>query len=419
MCKEKMLKAYIIILLYSSVMKPVFGRWVTLVADIFLLFLFIYTILDLKLVVDRSYKSIALMVIIVQIIGVLEILHPNINNKLYSLIEYRKSYFQLLGLFITLQLLANKTINFDKYLNYILKYSIPIVLYGVKQYFFWGKLDDKIIGLTDSDFWTLHYGGHIRSTSIFSGPFHYGMFCVVIFSIALYLFTKNKKKTYIGAAIVCGLGCYCSITRTNLICLMAVVAIFVLEYVLFGDNRLSKGKKQVIIFSLIVAMFAIIYIGISPLNENNVISKMLYSTLHANKDNRFSTRKITWQEAGKAIISSPIVGWGMGSAGDTLGKYNISSVYVTSHNMFLKLMMELGVLGGALYVAVILGSANKVIKRADYKTRSFIYGVLFCVLLNGMVGSTVATFPVMTLYWIIIALAMRNIYQKKEAVIDK
>ena len=60
---------------------------------------------------------------------------------------------------------------------------MPIVLYGIKQFLFWGKIDDIFAGMNDADFWTLHYGGHVRSISIFSGPFHYGMFCVLIFAI--------------------------------------------------------------------------------------------------------------------------------------------------------------------------------------------------------------------------------------------
>jgi O-antigen ligase len=104
------------------------------------------------------------------------------------------------------------------------------------------------------------------------------------------------------------------------------------------------------------------------------------------------------------IMNSPIIGWGMGSAGDTLSLYKISNVYTTTHSMYYKIWMETGIVGFAFYLGIFIFVILQLNRIQNYRNKSLGFGVLAIILLNGIVGSTISTFPCLTLFWIIVML---------------
>ena len=150
-----------------------------------------------------------------------------------------------------------------------------------------------------------------------------------------------------------------------------------------------------IVLAALVIGLAII--GVIPiLSGDNMLGRMLGSILNSTSDTRFTQRFITWKDAITYIVANPIWGWGMGSAGDTLSKYNISNVYVTSHSMYLKVIMETGIIGGLLYIILPVWTLFATRRKLDYRLRGLSYSIIACVLINGMVGSTISTFPKVT-----------------------
>lgn len=406
---EGPLRIYLFVLLYCSVLKLFLGRWCTLVSDIFLIVLMFYYIAKKKrLIIEKRFLFPLIAVIIIQIIAILEVFHPNISNKLYSLIEYRKSYFQLLSIVMCSIILCGIRVNLLKWLEYIGNISVPIILYGIKQHFSWNELDTFFLNSNDADYYTLRYNGEIRSVSIFSGPFHYGLFCTLMFALYFYLtvVSTNNRKRIISRVfcLISVAGCYCSYTRTNLIGIVSVLAVWCVLYYVYEKKASSRVNKILLNCIIAISGGMIVSGTLFSILPNNTLNKMIYSVTHFFSDSRFTGRYVTWGMSKSYIMDSPIIGWGMGSAGDTLSLYKISNVYTTTHSMYYKIWMETGILGFALYLGIFLFVGLQLNKIQNYRNKSFGFGVLAIILLNGIVGSTISTFPCITLFWIIIML---------------
>lgn len=411
--KSTLLRVYIFITVYCSILKPIFGRWATMISDIALLLIIAYYIITLSSIkIYKKHFILISFIIVIQVIGIISIFHPNINNKLYSLIEYRKSYFQMVAIIGTYLCVYKEKTNPVPWIDFIGTISAPAILYGIKQHFAWNNIDEFFLKNNDADYWTLRYNNQVRSLSFFSGPFHYGLFCVLMFAVYWFLFvsskTKKNKIKYLIFAIMSVFGCYCSYTRTNIICAVVVFAIWYFEFFLYEHERFSGIKKAMLSIALIVVIVTFVSGMFFSILSDDMFYKLVFSITHISTDRRFIGRYTTWNRSREYILRSPLFGWGMGSAGDTLGVHNISEIYITTHNVFYKLWMEIGIIGLILYVAVIIIITMYNRKQSDYRLISLSYGLSASILLNGFVGSTISTFPCMTIYWVIMTILLMS-----------
>lgn len=414
----KVLKLYIFILLYSTLFRLILGRWGTIIADFATAFCFLYCIYEsgnLILRYDKIIKTILILIFIVQVISLLEIFNANILNHIYALIEYRKSYFQLLCFFPAYWLLKRSNLKINDIIKYIGLICLPIILYGIKQKYFWGGIDSKFVDMTDADTYTMMYKGFVRSVSIFSGPFHFGLFSSLSLSIYLYLWRVFRKSRYLIQSIIALWGCYCSITRTNLICCVAVLIIFYFDYLIC-----EKKKNTIFVKIISISLFSIVFIALFNLVDINVniqtpIGQIINSFSNLGEDQRFTTRIVMWVKSMEYIFRKPFIGYGIGAAADTMGIHSISKTYITSHNMFLKLFLEIGIVGGLLYICLFFIILVKIFKAYtnDHIISCAYFSMFMCIMLNSLVGSTIASFPNLSFYWIISALLLAN-YSRKE-----
>ena len=183
---DTILKAYIIIVLYSSVLKLILGRWGTLVADVATITAALYCIYsngNFKITYSKKVRVIFIAILFVQIIAIFEMANSNINNHLYSLIEYRKSYFQMLSLIVSYWLIRKAKVTISDLLRFIGIVSIPIILYGVKQYFFWSGIDNLLLDMNDADFQRLGTQDILDRYLFFLDRFTMGffVFCYILF----------------------------------------------------------------------------------------------------------------------------------------------------------------------------------------------------------------------------------------------
>lgn len=402
----RILKVYIFILLYSSLLRLLFGKWSTIVADVFLTLLLLNVVFKRGnlFVIGNKFKIIAMAILLMFIIALLEIFNINITNIVYSLVELRKSYLQILAIFIGYFYIEHSKNEFNSVISFIEFCSIPIILYGIKQYYYFSSLDAKIYSLTDADFYTYYYDGHMRSISIFSGPFHYGMFCSLILVISIYLFLIDKKKIHLIASTLCLFGCYSSITRTNLISSISVLILAILVFITTNNTRKSMYKKVFFMF-FGIALFVFWNVIGSEINlKTEMLSTMLNSLNNVTGDSRFMGRMDTWINGIELVANNPIIGNGVGAAGDTLGQFNIAVNATTSHNMILKVFIETGFLGGVILIYIMGKFAGMIFKSNEYEKKFLFSGLSFCVYINGMVGSTISAFPVMTIFWLVMGM---------------
>lgn len=401
--------------LYSNVLKLWLGSWATLIYDIVLVCMLFFLV---------NYRwnpkhlpvlaAVFISVLLLVVLGMFEMLNPNISNHLYSLIEFRKTLFQLLTIFVAYAYCndaGDGTTN-RRIIRFVVIASVPLVVYGIKQFFLFDSLDAKLYSMMDSAADTNKYGSTARAISFFSGPFHYGMFCVLNMALAIFLARKVASKKYYVIAAICLVGVFCSYTRTNMACaLITVTFFFAVSSAKVGNlNRVSTVR--IVLSCLGLALVIAIFIG-SPgyVNlGNDQLNSLINSILNAGQDTRLLNRFETWDQAFKFIDMHPITGNGIGAAGDTLAAHNVALNWVTPHNAFIKVAVELGIGGVALFTIFLVSSfvLSFRLAKTDAETLALLLSVSAIVLLNMMLGSTLGTFPVMSLIYLLFGLVCKR-----------
>ncbi len=414
------LKVLVFTSIYSNVLRVFAGRWITLIADVILvlsLLLCLYSNGEWTILINKKMKIIWLLIITLQIISVLQIFNENITNRLYSLIEYRKSFFQLIAILVGFHLL--KMNSFIRILKYIEIISLPAILYGIKQYFYFTTFDFRYYAIQDASSYTLFYGVTRRAISFFSGPFHYGMLCSIILCITMYLFFVTKKRIHILLSFICLLGTYCSATRTNYVSSLIVLFIYLILYIKRRGTVTFTVKKIIMLFICVLLLLYVVIDYANLLENRNPFVVLLNTLTHTSSDNRFMGRVDTWYKAIEMIRTRFILGNGIGSAADTMATHSIAVSQVTSHNMFVKVFVELGLIGFLIFFSFLLVSVLSCFSRRDNTLFSFALSFISVVLINSLVGSTISTYPVMLIVWLLMGLTIKQIEINKSTKIIK
>lgn len=130
--------ALVLMALYSNVLKIWIGSWATLVSDVALV-ISLASLISYRWNPEHS-GSLALIFVcalLLILLSAFELLNENITNHLYSLIEFRKTFFQLFMLFTAYAYFdPRRGPNEDvRLLKFIVFASVPLILYGIKQFF--------------------------------------------------------------------------------------------------------------------------------------------------------------------------------------------------------------------------------------------------------------------------------------------
>ena len=389
-------KLCVFVLLYCNFLKVFLGSWAPLVSDFLLVFLLF------KLFLEKTNAKIGfslLFLLLLIFLALFSVINPNIYNKLYALIEFRKTFFQFFWLIIGIcfNKSSNKTSR-DDFLKYVQIISLPIILYGIKQSIWFDSFDKLFYELQDADSYTYIFHGSIRSISVFSGPFHFGFFCNLILIISLYNFSAFKGKvTFLVFSLFAFWGIISSQTRTNLICSILIIWVFI-WYIIDKSYKNFSDRFSIKIFFMCMSMVLIPFIFLAQPKSDNLLS----SIIHFSEDNRFLGRISTWQDGLNLIKDNLLLGYGIGSAGDTMGQHTIGRVFLTPHNMFLKVAIELGFLGFTIFVGLLAYIFVRCYRLRDKKSRYLCLSLLLIIIVQGLVGSTLATFPIMSIIFILI-----------------
>jgi O-antigen ligase len=126
-------------------------------------------------------------------------------------------------------------------------------------------------------------------------------------------------------------------------------------------------------------------------------------------DRRFLTRFHEAGEIGDAIGARAFRAYGMGAAGDTMDRYFPDPrVHFTTHNLALKLMIEMGMLGLAAFVAMLAAWAGRSIwsfwnRRRDPEPARIALAcaaLVLPVLAAGIIGTGIEAYPMNVLMWV-------------------
>lgn len=403
------------LLLYVNVLKPFGGyKIISSGLDAFV------AIMIIKFLVFRGLKKTnALWLFLVTgflFLSFLEMFNPNIPSLAAGLQGLRKTSFAFM-LFYVGVLSFKDTKEVRKFLARITLASIPLLLYGIKQYLFISEFDKLFLYSNDADIWTGTLFGKTRATSVFAGSFHFGMFGAIVAVTSLYLMDTAKKKGhklfYFASIIIAMAGCYTSLTRTNLIALVAGVLVYMIM-------KMRVRNIMILLPLVAVSMWGIVSYVISNtqqlLYSNNELLRMIGTIANISNDTRFLGRTHGWETVLLLMKEQPILAYGTGSAGDTLQNVYDFQYHVTSHNFFLKILMETGYIGLLLISLLFIGITVKMFKSVVNSENIYYKRIVACCLsvfviflVNALVGSTIETYPVSALILLLMGIGISQI----------
>lgn len=387
------------LLLYVNVLRP-FPIYSILSASVDIL---VILFLIVHLFMQGINKRILFLVSIVFaffFISILQMFNPNVPSIFAGLEGFRKTSLALI--LAMLGFLSFKDLK--KYNTFVKKFvliSIPFLLYGLKQYFFLTDIDYLYLNSNSANIYTGQLFGRERAISFFAGPFHFGMFSSMVALLSLYMYKLNTKFKlrifWLGVFFLSFLACYSSLTRTNLLALIFAVLLF---FVLINIKKFLISFP-ILVISLVVLFNTLISNTYKLLASDKEFFRLLGTILNLTNDTRFLGRTGGWEEILYLMKKRPFSAYGMGSAGDTLQNIYNFNYHVTSHNFYLKILMETGVIGLALmifFITITVFILFSYVMKAKNKNEKILFATSLSIfsifIVNTFVNSTIETYPV-------------------------
>ncbi|PWB70809.1 hypothetical protein C3F09_08635, partial [candidate division GN15 bacterium] len=342
-----LLSAAIVLSLYINLGKVLFGsRYFTLLADGAVGLLGGWVILT-HLLSGKRFRPIELLTLGFMLLGLAMILHPNVPTWLAGVEGYRSLMFQMLGLLIGLRAVRDSK-DFFLLIKVVAIAAFPILLYGIKQFFVLSSFDYALIASNTAGLDTWQLFGKVRSFGLFNGPFHLGLCSGVVFWLAIGLWLKGKREGWLAVAVIAVLACVASLTRSSVVALIGSIPL-----VLFFVYRRYRFKVAVVTISAAAVVAIGSFVLRSQWEELGRMMDSISSVESIAEDSRLTTRFEGYRRAAGVVVEHPM-GIGMGAAGDAMSRYfePYGKIHVTSHNMFLWVLLETGVLGLVLFLSV-------------------------------------------------------------------
>jgi len=308
-------------------------------------------------------------------------------------------------------------------LNIILFIGTLFGIYGIFQY-------------NDMEIFTFWQGnvGRQRVFGLFGNVNYFAEYLIVPLSIAvpLFLTTKNRirKILLLFGILTMGATLIFTFTRGSYLGFgVAVIFMFSLFFFSRGKNFIKDNKRLFIIILIVIIAAASLFILPNPLNKpGTTISKLKERVSITKLANEFSfgRRMATWKFTTLMIKDRPLLGSGIGTfkyntlryqakffeQGDnrSLYPYGFSD---KAHNEYLQLWAELGIIGLAIFLWLIIayfnyGISNLKRERNEQKQGVMIglMGAVVAVLVDGLFGFPLHLPATIVLFWLAIGLTV-------------
>jgi O-antigen ligase len=221
------------------------------------------------------------------------------------------------------------------------------------------------------------------------GHSHANIFYLFCVPLVWYIWKKRKYSVSIFFLI-----CFFFLALILSFGRFAIVMSFLQLIVLFVNDRVAimKSKSVFLKIGLLLTSISVVLFGIIVLSIFSSSQKCLSSTfqLQLCKPLREESRIGYWSQAIEAILDRPLVGWG----GNTFSiishrfKTNTSQFSAYTHNEYLQLVSEYGVIGGGVFLFFIGYLAYQVMRksRESSSTIERYFAIsFFSLLIDGLV----------------------------------
>ncbi|MDH3009321.1 O-antigen ligase family protein [Gordonia alkanivorans] len=253
----------------------------------------------------------------------------------------------------------------------------------------------SLSGGSSADMYTSLFEGHRRLTGFFAGPFHVALGALVLLTWAMVRSARWPCASFVVGAIGIVAG-YLSLVRTfyPALALVCVVFLLVSPTLIHAARRLAVFGAALSVGLLLSVLF----------DTTGRLWWVVGSLAGASEDSRFLNRIPGYWRSIELFEQSPVVGWGPGSAGDTLGAiFSSSSEHVTAHNIVLKICVEAGLAGLAAWVFLLV--AILVSLRGSGARMALALCLLVALFGLGLTGSAIEALPISFFLFLIVGLS--------------
>jgi O-antigen ligase len=310
---------------------------------------------------------------------VVQIANPNVPNLGTGFAGLRLSTFLWIGLLLGAGLAARHGPGFVLQLTALLL-TISLGL-ALTLHFLAPSVEQGIS--RSANVATATFQGDYRLAGLFSGPFHAslaGVMLTILGTNALLQGSASRKNAF----MMCVIGIASVLTaqvRTGFVALAVAVV-----FLIIGRGPTLRRGRLLARSALLAASLSIAYVAYT---RSTVVSSLGASTV----DTRFTGRFTSYREGLRLFGEQPLIGYGSGSAGDSLADAFFGAVHITGHNMFLKIAVEGGVVGLMLVVLLCM-SLWRQMSRVRSATSQAGRALLIAFLVMGLTGSIIEALPV-------------------------
>ena len=298
----------------------------------------------------------------------------------------------------------------------------------------------------DFSFWAYTAGRH-KIFGLSGNPGYFAGYLILPLSLAISLFmaakNRNRKALLLIGILLMGTTLIVTLSRSSYAAFGFSLLFMFLLFLLARGKRFIIINKKIFIFLLIIIILLIsLFIIPTPLSiPGTVISQIKGIISISNIANTFSSgRRIAiWKFTGMMIKDHPVLGSGIGTYKYNTFRYQAKffeqgdnrTIYTygfaeEAHNEYLQLWAELGTIGLAIFLWLIITYFNygiRYLKREKDKQRQ---GIMIG-LMGGVVAFLVDSFfwfPLhlssnLSLFWLFIGLTIVMGIEKKEGSISK
>ncbi len=339
----------------------------------------------------------------------------------------------LLYFIIVNNITSEKQIN--RIISAVLIVGAALGIYGIFQY-----------NNIDFPFW-VPVTGRNKVFGLFGNVGYFAGYVIIPLSLAIPLFfvskNRNRKILLLIGILAMGITLIVTFTRSSYLALGVSLLFMFLLFLLSRGKSFIKENKKLFIFLLIVIILAVsLFIVPTPLNKpGTAISQIKgrISTSQLTNDFSSSRRVTIWKCTWMMIKDHPILGSGIGTYKYNTLRYQAEffeqgdnrSIYPygfadKAHNEYLQLWAELGTIGLAIFLWLIIAY--------------FIYGIRYLKrekneqkqgIMIGLMGAVLALlvdcffwFPLhlssnLSLFWLFIGLTMVMGFEKNAESVSK
>jgi len=397
----------------TGILKPLTGiRYAPITFDIGILIACVFDLIDRILQRNLRFDVLDYLMGSFFLLALLQMFNPNVPGLRAGIEGFRKFAFMSIAFYAGRHIL--KFDDLKLFQKLILPVSLGIALYGLKQFFYMSEFDYKVLELSTGSPTTYLLGGWIRPFSILPGPFHLGLYLLItiLFIIGYLLHDKRQLPIWILMLLVLSIqvaSLFVTRTKGNWIALLIGITVLILF-----QQRGSRIWPILSIGAFIGLIISNLHWIMPSLTVSEIFLKSVSNVANPIEAPTFQLRLDLWKYTiFPALKLHPLLGYGTSSAGEGLAYLykGLSASYFYSHNLYLKVCLESGLIGFFLFLAIIGMSIYKasvrIIQANDLSEAYSSFGIISIAVIGaflaaGLVAPILDAAPINYYFWLLL-----------------